>query len=134
MGEIALGREVQGRAHAGNYAEQMARILASTKSGIYNCDVQNLNTGTTNTTWTSLSASYWGGLELSRAVFVEIFSTQAITVKFRTLQNAATAYASLPSIPIRANTLRTFDYIADVTELYFSNASGSTASIEVTTI
>jgi hypothetical protein len=136
MPEIALNREVQGRAHTGNHSEQMARILASTKSGLYTATaptVTVVNSGS-NVAITSLDAAFFAPLEQSRANFVEIFSPAAITVRFRTVQNAATATASLRAVNIRANTLRTFDYVADITDIYFSNTSGGNSAVEVTAI
>ena len=126
--------EVRGRnSNMPNAIEESARITRSTKSGLYTCDIGTVITGT-NIAWSSLATGAFTTMNGDVMNFVEIFSPQAVTAKFRTIQNVATLTASLPAIPIRANTLRTIDYIADITEIYFTNASGSTSAVEVTAI
>ena len=126
--------EVRGRnSNMPNAIEESARITRSTKSGLYTCDIGTVITGT-NIAWSSLATGAFTTMNGNVMNFVEIFSPQAVTAKFRTIQNVATLTASLPAIPIRANTLRTIDYIADITEIYFTNASGSTSAVEVTAI
>jgi len=125
---------IQGRQSNGNAQEEAARKLRSESSGLYSHDTQTVNTGQTDLTWSSLSSAFFTDLEGDVVNFVEIFSPQAITVAFRTKQNAAIAAASLGHIEVRANTLRTFDYISDVTEILFTNASGTNSAVQVTAI
>lgn len=126
---------IQGRQSNGNAQEEAFRHLRSETSGIYSHDTQTVNTGTTDGAWgATFSTSFFSNLEGSLANFVEIFSPQDITVAFRTRQNAAVAAASLGHIQVRANTLRTFDYISDITEIFITNASGTNAAIQITAI
>jgi len=125
---------IQGRQSNDNAQEEAARKLRSESSGLYSHDNQTVNTGQTDEAWTDLSSTFFTDLEGDVLNFVEIFSPQAITVAFRTKQNTAVTTANLGHIEIRANTLRTFDYLSDITEIFFTNASGTNSAVQVTAI
>ncbi len=127
---------VQGRRSGGNFKIEADRIKASSKSGKYTELATTLANGSSDTAITSLvgGSDFFTPLDGSVANFIEIYSDRTITIKLRTEQNAGIATASLKSIQIKANTTRTIDFIADITEIYLSNSSGSTANFEVVAI
>lgn len=133
---MAANSPVKGRESAGVHSNEADRIIASSKSGYYSGLSTTLSTGTTDTALTALTggSGFFTVLPASKANYLEIFSDQTITLKFRTVQNIDTATGSLKSIKVRANTSRAIDWIADVTEVYFSNSSGTTANIDLSAI
>lgn len=128
--------EIKGRYSNGNAVEEAARVTRSGKSGIYTAVQTTIATASVDTALTALTSgsTMFTGLDGSVANFIDFFSDQALLLRVRTKQNAAVVTASLPSIKIRANSLRTISWLADITEIYVSNASGSTANIDVTLI
>lgn len=127
---------VKGRESTGVHSNEAYRIIASSKSGYYSGLSTTLSTGATDTALTALTGggTFFSVLPTSKANYLEIFSDQTITLKFRTVQNIDTATGSLKTIKVRANTSRSIDWIADVTEVYLSNSSGSTANIDLSAI
>lgn len=134
--QISASVEVEGRYSNGNAREEADRIVRSGKSGIYSAvqtTIANAQTNTDITTLTGASALFTA-LQGSRANFIDFYTDQDLTIKVRTRQNAGIATASLPTIKLRANTLRTITWLADITAIYISNASGNTANIDVSLI
>lgn len=136
MAETANGTEIIGRYSNGNAQEEADRAIRSSKSGIYSTVQTTIATAQTNTDVTTLTSAsgLFTALQQSVANFIDFFTDQDLTIKVRTKQNAAIATASLPSIKLRANTLRTISWLADITAMYITNASGSTANIDISLI
>ena len=122
--------EIYGKPSNGNCAEEANRVMRSLRNGFYMSDVQSLASNSTRTKWSTLSTGFF--TNVPRVCTLEIYSGFAISVGLRTRQNTGTTDANLPLIPIRANTLRRIDFVGDITDLVFYNASGSVAAIEVT--
>lgn len=133
MADLA-NTQIQGRQSNGNAQEEAARKLRSESSGLYSHGTANVVTGQTNRAWSTDDSDFFTQHEGDLVNFFEIFSDQAITIAVRTRQNAAIATASLDDINVRANTLRTINFISDITEIYITNSSGNTAAIEITGI
>jgi len=131
-----MSSEVRGRSSGGVSSVEASRIIAASKSGLYSSIDTTVSDGAADVALTSLTggSDFFSPLSGSKANYIEIHSDKRITVKFRTNQNAATATGSLKSIVIHANTTRIIDWIAEVTEAYFSNASGATASVDIVAI
>jgi len=126
--------QIQGRQSNGNAQEEAARKLRSESSGLYSHGTATIATAQTNRAWSTDDADFFTQHEGNLVNFFEIFSDAAITIAVRTRQNAAIATATLDDINIRANTLRTFDFISDITEIFITNASGGNAAVEITGI
>lgn len=127
--------DVRGRS-SGHTPSEANRIIASRKSGDYTALQTTVSDGAADTSVADLvgGSDFLSPLGASRANYFEIYSDKDVYVKFRTVQNKATATASLKSVKIRANTTRVVDWIADVTAVYVSNSSGATANIDLTAI
>jgi hypothetical protein len=131
MADIDLKTEIAGRHSVGNIQEEAYRKMRS--------EVNRWYDSATAITVPNASAdvdiiSFAGGSGLFTNVpiasIIEIYTNANISIKLRTQGNTATATASLHSINIRANTLRTLTQVADVTAIYVSNASGGAATVE----
>lgn len=127
---------IGGRRSGGNTEIEASRVTASQKSGKYTSLDATLADGAADYPITNLTggSDFFSPLDDSVCNFLEIYSSQTIYLKFRTQQNAAVAVADLKSIKVRANTTKTIDIIADVTEIYLTNNSGSNANISVVAI
>lgn len=133
---MTAGAEVRGRASGGNSAVEAARVISSSKSGYYTAFSGSVSNGASDTAMTSLTggSDFFTPLPDSKANFIEIYSNADIKIKVRTLQNAGTAIGALKQITIRSNVTKTIDYIAEITQIYFSNTSGGAASIDIVAI
>lgn len=132
---IANNTEVQGRLHNGNFFEQAARIQASAKSGLYTAKTLTVATATTDASLNStLDSTFFSPLSGNIANFFEIITDYAISFKVRTKANSLTSTANLKSITMLENSSMTVDFIADITDILISNASGSTATITIIAI
>lgn len=128
--------EVRGRTSSGNAAVEAAHVTRSSKSGYYTGLSTTIPDAASDTVFTALTgaSTFFTPLPDSRANWMEIYSDQNITVKFKTRQNQATTVGNLKSVKIRANTTKVISWLAEITELYVSNASGSTANIDLLAI
>ena len=131
-----MASEVRGRMSGGQSSVEAARIAASAKSGLYTSLETTVSDGAADTALTALvgGSGFFSPLSASVANWIEIHTDKTISLKFRTRHNSATATASLKSVKIRANTTRTIDWIAEVTEIYVSNSSGGTATFDIQAI
>lgn len=133
MSEVKVNTIVEGRPFAGNAAEQAARIKASEKSGIMTSWSKTVADSTTNLDVNADDSDFFGRLTSltgkGRLNFFELYTSQAITLRVRTVQNAGVALGSLPVITFRANSLRSVGWLGDITNLYVTNASGSAADV-----
>lgn len=137
---VSTLKEVVGRESTGNMFEEAARVERSKKSRFYTSTegTYTVATGQTNRALTTDKAAFFTALgESAVANMLEVYSDQQITLRIRTKGHGAVAdtpTANLPGVLVRANTLRVIDFIADITEIYVTNASGSTANIEMVAI
>lgn len=135
MTDIKNSSEVRGRVSNGNAQEEAFRSIRSKFSGCVSGGVGTVATGQTDKALSTVSGytAFFANLEGSVANYVEIYSDVQITVAFQTRKSVADgiATANLAHIKIYANTLRSFEYIADITEIFITNASGATSNIDV---
>lgn len=134
MTDLPNTREIQGRKSSGNIQEEALRKLRSESSRRYEHRSVTVPNNSTDLTLTSLDADFFSRSLDGKAQFVEIYSNAAITVKLRTEGNTDITNANLGAVNIRANTLRTINFVSDITELLFANASGGNAAVEVTAV
>ena len=135
MADIKSSSEIRGRVSPGNVQEEAFRAIRSRFSGVVAGGAGTVATGQTDKALSSVTGytTFFTTLEGAVCNYVEIYSDVLITVAFATKKSVADgiATASLPHIKVYANTLRKFDYIADITEIFISNASGSTSNLDV---
>jgi hypothetical protein len=136
MADIKNTAEIHGRASNGNAQEEAFKAIRSKFSAIVTGGAGTVATGQTDkdlSTVTGLTTLFTTP-EGAVINYLEIYSDQQITVAFATKKTVADgiATANLMHIKIYANTLRVFDYIADIVAIYVTNASGTTANIDVT--
>src|SRR3990172_6217269 len=128
--------QIKGRYSDGNAPSEAFRVLRSQKSGYYSGLETTIATGQTNVAFTSLvgASDFFSGLPNGMANYFEIYSDVDITIRFRTFQNSDILTADLKPIKIIGNSYRTISFLADVSEFYITNKSGSTANVEAVAI
>jgi len=132
MVDIALTTEIIGRDSVGNIQEEAFRKIRSEAHKTYDsANSVTVPNGASDSDVTSLAGGSDLFVNVPRAAIIEVFSDVDVSMKFRTEGNIPIATASLGPINVRGNTLRTITQIADTTALFFSNASGGPATIEV---
>ena len=136
MADVKNTSEIHGRVSPGNAQEEAHKALRSRFSALVSGGVGTVATGQTDKALSAVTGytTFFTTLEGAVCNYVEIFSDVLITVAFATKKSVADSIATnaLPHIKVYANTLRKFDYIADIVEIYITNASGSTSNIDVT--
>lgn len=115
--------------------EQAAIVQASEKSGKYSGTSFSLANASSDVSLAStLDTGFFTPLEGNVANYIEIRTTQEISVKFRTKHNTDIADGSLDSVKLVANALRLLGMIADCTDILFTNSSGSSATVDIVAI
>ncbi len=131
MADISTLTQIAGRKSIGNIQEEAARKVRSEANRFYDsANTITIPNGTTDADITSMAGASGLFVNVPNAAIIEIYTNANISIKVRTVGNAATAVASLHPINVRANTLRTLTQIADVTAIYVSNSSGGAATAE----
>ena len=112
--------KIAGKEGMGNVHEEAATVLASGMKKSYQSREFTLNNGQTDYNFATQQSAF--GVSFPRAHAILIRSTQNITVKFNDAGNDA--------ISIDADT--PFPYSAlEMTNVFFTNASGSNATVRV---
>lgn len=125
---------VQGKRNATpNFRLEADRVQASQKGDLIAALQTTVSNGASDTSITALvgGSDFFDPLDGGVANFIELNSSQELTMRIRTTGNAAVATADLKPIKIRRNITKTIDYIADITDIFFSNSSGSTANLDI---
>lgn len=125
---------VQGKRNAApNFSLEADRVQASQKGDQIAALQTTISNGASNTSITALvgGSDFFDPLDGGVANFIELNSTQELTIRIRTTGNAATAIADLKPIKIRRNITKTIDFVADIENIYFTNSSGSTANLDI---
>ena len=131
MADISALTGIQGRKSVGNANEEANRKIRSEVNRFYD-SATAITVPNASSDVDIIGLAGGSGLftNVPAAAIIEIYTNANISIKLRTQGNTATAVASLHSINIRANTLRTLTQVADVTAIYVSNASGGAATVE----